>query len=253
MVREDRGMSLARRLVLLPSMVAIGLLVLAGCATSGVPGPASTPSVSAPPSATNDPIEGELGAAWLDGGRMIGLVTVGSSTCPPVAQEVILQDDGTLSVALGEMDDDVACTSDLAPRVTLIDVPDGVDPAEDLDIAVTGEGYSGGVELQGVDGLASAGMTDYLPSAGWTDIDDAFVVLTWGSSSCAPVVETVTATGPAEVTIVFATPSADQICTMDMAPRAVVAMVSGLDDSDVSVVLDGDEFAGERVPIYGDN
>ena len=98
-------------------------------------------------------------------------------------------------------------------------------------------------------------MTDYLPSAGWTDTDGQFVLLTWGSSSCAPVISEVAASGPAEVTVTFETPAADQVCTMDMAPRAAVAVVDGLEeDSDVTLVLaGGPEFDNVTVPIYGSN
>ena len=42
---------------------------------------------------------------------------------------------------------------------------------------------------------------------------------------------------------------------MDMAPRATVAVVDGLEeDSDVSLVLAGSpEFDNVRIPIYGEN
>ena len=73
-----------------------------------------------------------MDAAWLDDGRIIGLVTTGSSTCVPAADEAMLEDDGTLSVTLVEPEADTACTTDLVPRVTLVEVPEGVDPAEDL-------------------------------------------------------------------------------------------------------------------------
>jgi hypothetical protein len=139
--------------------------------------------------------------------------------------------------------------------VTLVEVPEDVDPSQDLAITVTGDGYSGTAELDGVDGLTGGGMTDYLPSAGWTEADGRFVLLTWGSSSCAPVIADVAASGPAEVTVTFETPPADQVCTMDMAPRATVAFVEGLEeDSDVSLVLAGSpEFDNVRIPIYGEN
>ena len=82
-----------------------------------------------------------MDAAWLDDGRIIGLVTMGSSGCVPAAEEATLEDDGTLSVTLVEPDADTACTADFVPRVTLVEVPEGVDPAEDLAITVTGDGY----------------------------------------------------------------------------------------------------------------
>ena len=199
--------------------------------------------------------EAEIDAAWLDDGRIIGLVTTGSSTCIPAADEATLQADGSLAVTLVEPDADTPCTRDLVPRVTLVEVPEGVDPSQDLAITVTGDGFTGSTDLEGVEGLTGGGMTDYLPSAGWTDTDGQFVLLTWGSSSCAPVISEVAASGPAEVTVTFETPAADQVCTMDMAPRAAVAVVDGLEeDSDVSLVLAGSpEFDNVSIPIYGSN
>lgn len=212
--------------------------VLAGCATS--PG--------------GDGTGVELDAAWLDDGRMIGLITMGSSTCVPYADEPTL-DGAVLEVTLIEPEGDTPCTRDLVPRVTLVGVPEGVDPSQDLDIRVSGDGYSGETDLDGVAGLAGpGGITEYAPSAGWADADDTFVILTWGSSSCAPVVESVEATGPAEVTVAFAEFPANQVCTMDMAPRGAVATVSGLEaDSNVELILTDSVSDPITVPIYGEN
>ena len=236
------------RLLAIPAALLLAAGALAGCASTPAAAPSSTPT-------TGDSTEVEIDAAWLDDGRIIGLVTTGSSTCIPAADEATLQADGSLAVTLVEPDADTACTRDLVPRVTLVEVPEGVDPSKDLAITVTGDGYSGSADLEGVEGLTGGGMTDYLPSAGWTDADGQFVLLTWGSSSCVPVISEVAASGPAEVTVTFETPPADQVCTMDMAPRATVAFVEGLEeDSDVSLVLAGSpEFDNVRVPIYGSN
>lgn len=247
---------MARRI---PSFLAgLGLVVLvggalAGCASSSGSAPTTTPDSSQ--SSGSDGSDVELEAAWLDGGRIIGVVTMGSSTCVPAAEDATLEADGSLSVTLVEPEETTPCTRDLVPRVTLVDVPEGVDPAQDLAITVSGDGFAGTTDLSGAEGVAGGGATDYLPSAGWTDEDGQFVLLTWGSSSCAPVISEVTASGPAEVTVTFQTPPADQVCTMDMAPRATVAMVEGLeDDSDVSLVLAGSpEFDNVRIPIYGSN
>jgi hypothetical protein len=241
-------MSFCRRFVALPAALVLVGVALAGCATPAANSPSSNSSAS-------DATDLEIDAAWLDDGRIIGLVTMGSSTCIPAADEATLQADGSLAVTLIEPDADTACTRDLVPRVTLVEVPEGVDPSQDLAITVTGDGFTGSTDLDGVDGLAGGGMTDYLPSAGWTDTDGQFVMLTWGSSSCAPVISEVSASGPAEVTVTFETPAADQVCTMDMAPRATVAVVDGLEeDSDVSLVLvGGPEFDNVKVPIYGAN
>ncbi len=241
-------MTHARRLLALPVALLLAGGALAGCASTPSAAPSSTPTAG-------DNGEAEIDAAWLDDGRIIGLVTTGSSTCIPAADEATLQADGSLAVTLVEPDADTPCTRDLVPRVTLVEVPEGVDPSQDLAITVTGDGFTGSTDLEGVEGLTGGGMTDYLPSAGWTDTDGQFVLLTWGSSSCAPVITEVAASGPAEITVTFETPAADQVCTMDMAPRAAVAVVDGLEeDSDVSLVLAGSpEFDNVRIPIYGSN
>jgi hypothetical protein len=243
-------MTLARRLLAVPVALVLAGFALAGCATPVASAPSSSPTED------GGSTEAEVDAAWLDDGRIIGLVTMGSSGCVPAAEEATLEDDGTLTVTLVEPDADTVCTTDFVPRVTLVEVPEGVDPAEDLAITVTGAGYESSTELEGVEGLAGGGMTDYLPSAGWTSVDGQFVLLTWGSSSCPPVIAEVTASGPAEVTVTFETPAADQVCTMDMAPRAtVVGVVDPLEeDSDVSLVLTGSpEFDNVVIPIYGSN
>jgi hypothetical protein len=194
----------------------------------------------------------DVEAAWLDDGRIIAVVTSGSSTCVPTAESAEVNSDGALAVELVEPDADTACTRDLVPRATLVTVPDGVDPSEDLEIWVTGDGYYGDVSLAGVAGLAGpGGTTDYEPTAGWTQQQGQFVILTWGSSGCVPVVETSEVTGEAEVTVTFQEPPADQACTADMAPRTNFAFADGLSGvEDVQLVLSGDSIDA-TIPIYG--
>jgi len=226
--------------------LAVAALLLAGCASSG-----DNTTATTEPTEEAVPLDPDLGAAWLDGGRMIGLVTLGSSTCIPEAEEAVLTD-GVLEVTLVEPAADEACTADLVPRVTLVGVPEDVDPAQALPISVSGENYLGEVELPGVEGLTGGGETDYLPSAGWATVQGQFVILTWGSSTCVPVIADVAATGAAEVTVTYETPADDQMCTMDMVPRAAVTAVSGLSGvAGVEAILTGDAFDNIRIPIYG--
>ncbi|HEX5857029.1 MAG TPA: hypothetical protein VFY91_02875, partial [Microbacterium sp.] len=73
-------------------------------------------------------------------------------------------------------------------------------------------------------------------------------------STCVPLVETVEPTGPTQVTVTFATPPADQACTMDMVPRGTLATVTGLEgEADIDLVLTGAEFSGASVRILGEN
>jgi hypothetical protein len=232
----------------LGALVVTGM-ALAGCASSS----GATSSASPASQATIEP-DPDLGAAWLDSGRMVGLVTLGSSTCVPGIADEAQYTDGILYVELAAPAEDKPCTSDLVPRVTLVDVPKGVDPEENLQIEVTGDEYFGLVELEGVAGLDPAGETDYEPSAGWATTKGQFVILTWGSSTCIPEIEDVAATGPAEVTVTYVTLPTDQVCTMDMVGRGAVTAVNDLEEgSGVVAILTKGGFLGLKVPIYGTN
>ncbi|QYF97094.1 hypothetical protein [Microbacterium sp. PAMC21962] len=109
--------------------------------------------------------------------------------------------------------------------------------------------------LPGVAGLEADEEAFGEPSAGWTQDEGQFVFLTYGSSSCVPVVEDIAATGAAEVTITFAEPEPNQVCTMDFAPRAAVGWVEGLESTTEAelVLTGGAEFPDVRIPIYGSN
>jgi len=124
---------------------------------------------------------------------MIALVTQGSSStdCVPVAGDASYAN-GVLEVELVAPPADTVCTADYVSRATLVGVPEGVDPTQDLEIRLKG-GYTGDTDLDGVAGLTAGGSTDYEPSAGWAD-DGQFVIVTWGSSTCVPVISDVAAT-----------------------------------------------------------
>lgn len=228
------------RVVVAAASLALGALALAGCAGQGPAGSGGTDATSG--------AEIEVEAGWLDGGRAIALVTQGSSTCVPTASEVALQADGTVAVTLEDPAGDAVCTRDLVPRATLVELPAGADPGAELAVVVTYGDARGETDL---DAYTGDPVEEYAPSAGWVD-DGQFAVLTWGSSSCAPVVESVEATSSSEVLVTFVTPPADQACTMDMAPRVVLATVEGVEDDAATLTLigGGPEFAdGVTIPI----
>jgi predicted small secreted protein len=223
---------------------------LAGCSTStgaggvvdapraGDGSPSASPSPAPTSSADADDQGGDVEAAWLDDGRAIGLVTSGSSSCPPIAQDAEYAD-GVLTVQLDDREDE-ACTRDLVPRGTYVGLPEGVDPAADLEIVVTGT-YADDLDLDGdasLEGMPGS-ETSYEPTAGWAD-DDLLLLLTWGSSGCVPVIESAEASG-GTVTVAVQDPPADQVCTMDMAPRVTVISVDDADDAS-ELVLTGAEF-----------
>lgn len=206
-----------RPLVSVVGLVAAALLV-AGCTT----GPGSnTPTSSPAPSAGNVDDQNDVEGALLDDGRMFAVVTWGSSTCVPQVDQVSAQGQ-TVTVTLVEPEGDAgtekACTADLAPRASVGALPEGVDPKSDITLKVTYGDITEDVDLDGDPNASGTPgtSTDYQPSAGWFD-DGSLVLLTWGSSSCAPVVESLEGSGNAG-TATFVT-DANQVCTMDMAPR----------------------------------
>lgn len=217
-------------------LIAAGMLT--GCAGQAAPGESAVADL-------------QLDAGWVDGGRMIAVVTKGSSTCVPTAEEPTFAD-GVVSVTFVDALADAGrpCTKDLVPRVTLVGVPEGVDPAQATRVDVAFGNAAGSVELPGVEGLAGPGsQSDFLPSAGWLT-SGGFALVTWGSSSCAPVAETMKKTADAEITVTFETPPADRACTMDMAPRALLGSADGVaETAGVELVLVGDTFESTRIPI----
>lgn len=248
------GMSLSR-VRLIPSALALAAVTLlaAGCTTTPAsPAPTSTagsPSSTAGADAGATPVErmaDDVEAAWLDDGRMIGLVTWGSSSCRPHVEDVMA--DGQ-SVAVTVADEkQQACTEDLAPRAVAVTVPEGVDVTKDVDLLVTYSDLEADADLDGLD-AAPQGMGEQQPSAGWFE-DDGIVLLTYGSSSCPPIVSDVEMTD-AGAAVTFSA-DADRVCTMDFAPRATVITLTGEHDDDApfTLTLIGDNLDGE-VAVLG--
>lgn len=215
-------MATPTRLVAVLSVLAAALLI-AGCtSTPGADAPTDAPSDSSSAGSSDDldDVEGVL----LDDGRLFAVVTWGSSTCVPQVDQVSAEGQ-TVSVTLVDADADgdgaTACTADLAPRASIGALPEGVDPTKEVALQVTYGDVVDDVELDGDPSFTGTPGTssEFTPSAGWFD-DGSLVLLTWGSSSCAPIVEAIEGSGAAG-TVTFVTDEA-QVCTMDMAPRATV-------------------------------
>lgn len=204
--------------------LAVGALLFAGCTSATPGGDATDPAVS----------EIEVAAGWLDGGRTVAVVTWGSSSCVPIAEDVTLGADGTVAVELGGIDPAAVCTADFAPRATLVGLPDGADAGDGIDLVVTLDDVRGEVSL---DAYTGGAVAEYTPSAGWV-ADDLFAILTWGSSSCAPVIGNVEEIAEAEVSVFFAD-LGERPCTMDMAPRVVLAGIAGVSHDGATVTLSG--------------
>lgn len=237
-------MTISRTLSLL-AVIGAGALALVGC-TSTTPNSAS--SGSGAPAAGG---ELDVDAGWLDGGRMVAIVTQGSSGCIPIATAVTLQADGSVAVTLEAPAGDVVCTADFVPRASLVVLPDDADAAAELDLVVTYGDARGETDL---DPYSGGPVEEFAPSAGWID-DGQFAILTWGSSSCAPRIDHVLADATDSLTVVFVDPPADQMCTMDMAPRVVLATVGDVDDDSIATVTltgGGAEFATPiTIPLAG--
>lgn len=233
-----------RLAVTLASLAAIALLS-AGCTST--PG-AETPTNSPAPSASTGDDAGDIEGVLLDDGRMFAVITWGSSGCVPQVDEVTAQGQ-TVTVSVvdvdGEDGEEKMCTADFAPRASVGALPEGVDPTAEITLNVTYGDIVDDVELDGGPDFAGkpGSSTEYQPSAGWFD-DDSLVLLTWGSSSCAPVVEAVEGAGNAG-TVSFVT-DAEQVCTMDMAPRATIIAFpdDAVDDDDFTLTLSGGGLEG---------
>lgn len=206
-----------------PLASAVGLiaaaLLVAGC-TAG-PG-SDAPSSSPAPGAGDVDDQNDFEGALLDDGRMFAVITVGSSTCVPQVDEVTAEGQ-TVTVTLVDPEGESPrpCTKDLAPRASIGALPEGVDPKSDITLNVTYGDLTDDVDIDGDPAATGTpgSTTEFQPSAGWFD-DGGLVLLTWGSSSCLPQIESLEGSGNAG-TATFVTDE-DQVCTMDMAPRATL-------------------------------
>ena len=209
-------------------------LALSGCAAEKPQGESQVtePEPEAPSS--------EIEAAWLDGGRIIGILTQGSSSCVPFAEEITAKGQEitvTLSDTI-EGQEDRPCTADYTARASVVGVPDGVDPQEDVKLHVNYGDLKASVELDGESSLTGVPgtSTDYLPSAAWVQDDSGIVLLTWGSSTCLPIIDKVDESDTA-ITVNFKT--VDGACTMDMVPRATLIGLAEKNDSRALTLVGG--------------
>lgn len=235
-----------RTALAIAALAASATIALAGCAQlEPVSAPAPTAESTSAPEPSMDPA-----AAWLDGGRGIGLVTFGSSSlaCTPVVQDVKAEGQ-TISVMLAEPDQNAICTADLAPRATFIDVPESVDPGKDVTVSFDGGGFQGRLPLAGNSALSASGTSDGKPSAGWYS-DTGILLLTWGSSTCRPVVSDLAENQDKKGAAVTFQTDATAICTKDFVPRVTVLGVNApADPAGYVLTLKGDNLDGQVTVI----
>ena len=155
-----------------------------------------------------------------------------------------------VSATVADLPADTACTADFAPRASLVVLPAGVDPARDVTIVAKGADVDAEVTVAGDAALTGrpGESTGFQPSAGWYD-RSGIVLLTWGSSSCPPVVEGIEEkAGGATVTF----RDEDRICTRDMAPRTTVLALGSppAETAGYTLTLVGDGLDA-AVPVVG--
>lgn len=244
---------ISRVAVPLAGLIAVAALAV-GCA--GTPASTSPTSSSAPEQSTAPaPAPGgddDFEAVWLDDGRMFGVVTMGSSTCVPQVEEVTASGQRVTVSLVNVVDAYDFCTADLAPRASVGAFPEGIDPTKDVELVVTYEGVTDDADLDGYPELTGipGSPTEYAPTAGWFD-DESLVLLTWGSSSCPPVVESVEGSGTTG-TVTFAADEEGKQCTMDMAPRTTIIFFSDdqVEDDGFQLTLVGANLDA-TIPVRG--
>ncbi|TFC89242.1 hypothetical protein [Cryobacterium sp. TMT4-31] len=76
-------------------------------------------------------------AGWLDGGDQFAIVLGGSSSCPSCPVSMVVDDNRTLSIEIGQ-GDGPACTADLKLHTHVITTPAGLDPTGEITIRYSG-------------------------------------------------------------------------------------------------------------------
>lgn len=174
---------------------------------------------------------------------MVAVVTWGSSTCIPQVDE-LTGDGQTATITLIDPDSNAVCTKDLVQRASVGALPAGMDPTKDITLHVTYGDTTGDVTVSGAAVTGTPGEpTDFAPSATWIG-DGSLALLTWGSSGCPPVVESIEGDGNTG-TVTFTTDN-DKICTADMAPRATILAFDqeSVDSSGFVLTLEGGGLDG---------
>lgn len=204
---------------LIAACLIAAVLAVAGCASSGGSGSGSGSGSS---SDTADDSTKPT-AAWLNNGASIALVTWGSSSlaCIPAASDVKASGQ-TVTVTLATPPANTVCTMDFVPRGTYVAVPQGVVPTKDATVKYQGDNLDGSIALGGNSALTGQ-PAEGTSSASWYS-PGGIVLLTWGSSSCPPVVQNI-AEQANGATVTFQSDAA-KACTADFSPRLTMIDVT---------------------------
>jgi hypothetical protein len=98
-----------------------------------VPGSSALGHPAALGDAELDP-EAAGGIAWTSDASLIYVITLGSSTCPVIAEPEASGDASGVLVTFVPIPEDTVCTADLVPTTTVVALPDGI--GEDVDLTV---------------------------------------------------------------------------------------------------------------------
>jgi hypothetical protein len=115
--------------------VTAAMLLVAGCAATSV---ADTVTAGAPDGVALDPLAAGPQAVWIEPGERFAVVTWGSSSCPAVASQLVVETASRLLLTFAESSDG-ACTADLAATTHEFVLPDGITEAP-VTITVSFEG-----------------------------------------------------------------------------------------------------------------
>ncbi|HEU5155694.1 MAG TPA: hypothetical protein VFU43_01775 [Streptosporangiaceae bacterium] len=121
--------------------VAAGLVLAVGCS----PGTTSPKSIAVthyrglPPGVAPAQLSTGVNAVWRAG--RLEITTWGSGSCPGVPTGLRARGAHALEVTISD-DYSGACTADLAPTTSVIEVPDGIASAGPLAVTVRGKGRS---------------------------------------------------------------------------------------------------------------
>lgn len=227
----------------------------------------------------DDPTWAGQPVGWLAEDRAtLTIVSYGSSSCPFVATAIEALDDSIVEIALRQAPAQ-ACTDDLAPRTHVLAVPEGwgqgdgpyiAEVSQSLDAfgptepalstvvlwPVPSAGESIAIEtIRGVPDditLPDEALDRGEPLAYWGTDRATLRVITWGSSSCPPLVRSAVLASPTVIELVLV-PGPGEVCTADFAPTTHVLVTPlGVDaaaDVTLDVLLENDERPDQSLTV----
>lgn len=224
------------RFVLLAAAACLAA-VLTGCATNAAQ-PGNTPDAAPTTDAPGTDVNGlpEMQAVWVGSESII--ITAPGDGCRPTLTDVVVGDQ-SLDVRIEKLGGEEACMQPLIVYGHLLVIPAGIDTSKPLTLNVTNwDDQTADIELAGNSdgGLVPADkMIQPAPAAVWVN-DSDIAVLTYGSSSCAPIGGEFT--GEGETLTLKLTDPDTQMCTMDYAPRVTIIHAPDV-AKDASFILSG--------------